>query len=141
MDIKSVKVDSARGERGDWIGNIPGMGDLRLHVRSFSNSDYQGFLAKEFSAVPREQRIGGRTDAPLMPNVRDAIITRGMVEHVLLGWENLTEGGNTVEFSKEASMNYLSDPDYRVFNEAVTWAATMVEKIREDEVQSATGNS
>lgn len=141
MDIKSVKVDSARGERGDWVDNIPGMGDLRLQVRSYSNSDYQAFLAKEIAAVPREKRVNKKAGEALLPAVRDAIITRATVECILLGWENLTEGGEPVAYSKEAAMNYLSDPDYRVLNDAVDYAARTVEQIREDEVENATGNS
>lgn len=140
MDIKSVKVDAARGERGDWISDIPGMGDLRLQVRSFSCGDYQAFLAREFAAVPREQRVEGKVNAPLMPEVRDAIVNRGTAEIILLGWDNLTEGGEPVPFSKERALEYLTNPDYRVFGEAVTYAGSVVERIREDEVQAATGN-
>lgn len=141
MDIKSVKVDSARGERGDWVGDIPGMGDLRLKVRSFACTDYQAFLAKEIAAVPREQRVDGRAGAPLLPHIRDAIITRGTVEVILLDWQNLTEGGEAVPFSKEKAMDYLADPDYRVLNEAVSHAAGIVELLRAEEVGAATGNS
>lgn len=141
MDIKSVKVDSARGERGDWVGDIPGMGDLRLHVRSYASSDYQAFLVKEIAAVPREQRVGKKAGAPLLPNVSHAISVRAMVECILLGWENLTEGGDPVPYSKERAMDYLADSDFRVFYDAVDWSARTVDQIREDEVENATGNS
>lgn len=141
MDIKRVKVDAARGERGDWIGDIPGMGDLRLHVRGFANTDYTAFIAREVGAVPKEQREGGRAFAPLLPNVRDGIVTRGMVEHILLGWDNLTEDGQPVAYSKEMAMNYLADPDFRVFFSAVEWAAGQVDQIRDEEVKGASGNS
>lgn len=141
MDIKRVKVDAARGERGDWIGDIPGMGDLRLHVRGFANTDYTAFIVREVGAAPKEQREGGRVGAALLPNVRDAITTRGIVEHILLGWENLTEGDEPVAYSKEMAMNYLSDPDFRVFSAAVEWAAGQVDQIRAEEVRGASGNS
>lgn len=141
MDIKSVKVDSKRGERGDWVDNIPGMGDLRLRVRSYANSDYQAFLSKEIAAVPREKRVEGRVGGALLPQVRDDMITRGIVEHILLGWENLSEGGEPIPYSKEKATEFMVDPDYRDLRDAVNWAATDVERIREDEVNNATGNS
>ena len=141
MDIKGIKVDSVRGERGDWIDNIPGMGDLRLYVRSFSNTDYQAFLAAEVAKVPPKDRVGGVQSGALLPHIKEAILTRGLVAHILRDWQNLTEGGVTVDYSEEMAMNYMADPDYRQFREVVEWAAGQVEKYREAEVEAAVGNS
>ena len=141
MDIKGTKVDSARGERGDWVDNIPGMGDLRLNVRSFNNTDYQAFLASEVAKVPAKDRVGGLQTGALLPHIRDAILTRGAAAHILRDWQNLSEGESVIDYSAEAAMNYLADPDYRVFRNAVEWAAEQVERVRENEVQAVVGNS
>lgn len=141
MDLKSIKVDTARGERGDWIENIPGMGDLRLKVRSFNNADYQAFMAAEYAKVTASDRVGGVPSGPVVSKVRDAIVVRGMVAHILKDWQNLQENGQVVDYSEEMAMNYLADPDYRAFSEAVSQAAVDVEKVREAEVQAVVGNS
>ena len=129
MRLSSMKVNSARAEAGDWVGDIPDMGDLRLHVRGFTNSDYAAFSTKESTTVSREQREGGSTHGAILPKVRDEIMVRGMVEHILLGWENLIgDDEQPIAYSKEQATAFLSDPDYRPLRNAVAWAAAMLEE-------------
>lgn len=142
MKLKSIKVNSTRAQQGAWIDGIPQMGDLALRVRGFSNTDYAAFMAREVAAVPRDQREGGRLAGGLLPNVRDAILTRGMVEHILLDWKNLTdEDDQPVDYSKEQAMTLLCDPDFRPLRDAVAWAANVVEEVEADKVETAVGNS
>ncbi|PJI56007.1 hypothetical protein CTI14_00290 [Methylobacterium radiotolerans] len=142
MKLSSLKVNSTRAEQGDWVGDLPQMGDLRLKVRGFSNTDYAAFLAKEGAAVPRDQREGGRRDGPILPKVRDGILIRGMVEHILVDWDGLTDDAEQpLPFSKERAMELLADPDFRPFRDAVAYAATIVEEVEADKVEAVAGNS
>jgi hypothetical protein len=142
MKLSSLKVNSTRAQQGAWVDQIPGMGDLRLHVRGFTNTDYAAFMAKEVASVPRDQREGGRRDGALLPKYRDAILVRGMLEHILVDWDGLTdEDEQPVAYSKEQAMTLLADPDFRPFRDAVAWAAGEVEEMESDRVESAVGNS
>lgn len=142
MKLSSLKVNSSRAEQGAWVKDLPGMGDLRLKVRGFSNTDYAAFMAREVAAVPRDQREGGRRDGGLKPQTRDALLIRGMVEHILVDWDGLTdEEEQPVPFSKEQAMALLADPDFRPFRDAVAFAAGEVEEVESDRVEAVVGNS
>jgi hypothetical protein len=142
MKLSSLKINSTRGEQGAWVKDLPGMGDLRLKVRGFSNTDYAAFMSKEVAAVPRDQREGGRRDGALKQKARDTLLIRGMVEHILVDWDGLTDDNEKpVPFSKERAMDLLLDPDLRPFREAVAFAAAEVEEAESDRVESVVPNS
>jgi len=141
MKLSSMKVNAARAEQGAWVKDLPGMGDLRLRVRGFSNTDYTAFLAKEVAAAPRDQREGNRSDGPLKNKARDAIFIRGMAEHILIDWDKLTdENDKPIPYSKERAMDMLLDPDLRPFREAVAVAAAEIEQVESDRVEAVVGN-
>jgi hypothetical protein len=138
MKLGALKIDSTRAEQGAWISQIPDMGDLRLKVRGFGNSDYQRVLARETAAVPRENRTAGRID----PNVLENIMAVCMLETVLIDWAGLTgDDDQPIEYSKDMARTLLTDPDYRPFRDAVAWAARVVEEISSTSVEGAMGNS
>jgi len=142
MKLSSMKVNAARAEQGAWVKDLPGMGDLRLRGRGFSNTDYTAFLAKEGAAIPRDQRVGNRSDGALKPEARDTLFIRGMAEHILVDWENLTdENDKPIPYSKERAMGMLLDPDLRPFREAVAFAGAEVEQVESDRVEAVVGNS
>jgi hypothetical protein len=130
MDIKEIAVDSARIEKGDWIGDLPEMGDVELHVRGIGNSDYRKLQQKLIEGVPRSKRVGGR----ISQEDNDRISNECLVETVLLGWRGITNGGKPLPFSKEKAREMIFEPDYRRFREAVIYAATLVAD-REDEAE------
>lgn len=142
MKLSSLKINSSRAEQGAWVRDLPEMGDLRLKVRGFGNTDYSAFLAKERALVPRDQREGGRRDGAIKQQHADAILVRGMVEHILMDWDGLTdEHDKPLPFSKERAMAFLADPDFRPFRSAVVFAASEVEEMESDRVESAVPNS
>lgn len=134
MKLASLKIDSARIERGDWVGQIPGMGDLELKVRGFGNSDYQRIIAREQQVIGRDKRINGRID----PVTLDGI----MAKTILLDWRGLTGADDQPEpYTKELATKLLTDPDFRPFQEAVSWAANVVQDARAKRTKEAVGNS
>lgn len=138
MKLASLKIDSARIEQGDWVGQIPGMGDLELKVRGFGNSDYQRIIAREQQAIGRDKRINGRID----PVTLDGIMARAMAEAILLDWRGLTGADDQPEpYTKELATKLLTDPDFRPFQEAVSWAANVVQDARAERTEEAVGNS
>lgn len=123
MKISAVKVDSARIERGVWVGNIPEMGDVELLVRGWNNVAFRRMQQELIRALPRAQRRGPALD----PAVQDRITARCLAETVLYGWRNVEDDdGKPIAYSKELALEWLLDPDMRAFFDAVTWAAMSV---------------
>lgn len=122
MDMQGVKVDPVKIEQGAWVDNIPDMGDLRLQVRGANNADWRRLQARLIAAVPRNKRVGGRID----PDESDRITSILIRDAGLTGWENVTDGGAAVAYSKDVANTYLTDPAFRAFRDAALWACTIV---------------
>lgn len=126
MNIEDLRRDAKAVERTAWIEAIPDMGDLRLHVRGLGNAEYRRLQERLSDGVQRADRINGRPD----PIARDRIVAQCLAETVLLGWENLTDAkGKPVPFSQEKGREFLMDPDFALFRDAVAWAAARVAEI------------
>ena len=137
MKLSSLKIDSAKAEQGAWIGDIPDCGDLALRVRGSQNADARRLRAKLIDAVPRDQRINGRID----PAALDAIATRIMAETIVMDWSGLAgDDGQPILFSREAASRLLSDPDLRLFRDAVAWASERVGENAVEQIKADVGN-
>ncbi|HEX2554251.1 MAG TPA: hypothetical protein VHL98_11145 [Microvirga sp.] len=137
MKLNDITVDAVKIEAGAWIGDIPEMGDLRLHVRGINNADYRRMQTKLLDAVPRAKRQGGRVD----PDEQDRVTNQCLVATVLLGWENFEDQDGSIPFSREKARELLSDPRYRRFRDAVIWAAVAVGEAQAADLEADQGNS
>lgn len=122
MDLSNVSVDPVKVEQGEWVGNIPQMGDLRLRIRGAENADWRRLQSKLIAAIPRQLRIGGQID----PDEADRITSVLLRDAALLDWENLSEDGKPLAYSKENADRLLTDPTYRRFRDAALWASQNV---------------
>lgn len=138
MDLAAIKVDSAKIEGGDWVGDLPGLGNLRLKVRGLGCMAYRLATEKRVRALPRSQRA---KDGSIAPAAADKLAGEAMAEALLLDWENLTSGGKTVPYSRERAVELLSNPDYRDFRSAVQFAAAIVAANDEAHEEALLGNS
>lgn len=119
MKLSSLKIDAAKLEKGDWVADIPGLGDIELKVRGLGNADHRKRQTELVTALPRHKR----KDVAEM----DSIDVRLLVETVLLDWRNVSDdAGEPVAFSAEAATSILSDPELVAFRQGVIWAATTV---------------
>lgn len=128
MDISSVKRDSAAIEAGQWVGDIPGMGTLRLKVRGSGSAVYTATLSRLSRAVERAER---NRDGSLKTEAATRVMGTAMHQAVLLDWDGLTDNGKPVPYDKELALTMLTSPDYRPFLDAVVFAASVVENGRE----------
>jgi hypothetical protein len=127
MDLNDAAVDPVRVEQGEWIGEkygtpIPDMGELCLKVRGVENGDWRRLQMKLIAAVPRNKRPGGQID----PDEADRITSVLLRDAALLDWENLTQGGKVVAYSRDVATGLLTEPEFRRFRAAVLWAAQQV---------------
>lgn len=125
MEIKSLKRDSANAEAGQWVSDIPGMGDVRLKVRGFYSPTVIAIRSRKERAVPRDDR---ERDGSLKPSVAMRIMGETMHEAVLLDWDGFTNEGEPLAFDRALAKDWLTDPDFSAFADAVAWAAQVVDK-------------
>ena len=134
MKLASLKIDSAKLEQGDWVDDIPGVGDIRLLVRGIGNDDYRRRQAELTAALPRHMRKE--------PAAQDKVANALIVETLLEGWEKVEgDDGKPLPFSREAVLAILSDPDMRAFNDGVIWAASVVAERRQADLDVDVGKS
>lgn len=137
MKLTAMKVNSRAIEAGEWVDNLPEMGDLELHVRGLGNSEYRAHYAKIVEALPRADKIDGRPT----PEAAERVVVECIVETILLGWRGVEDdAGAPVPFSKDQARALLTDPDFRPFRDAVSLAASRVADSRAADVEVASKN-
>lgn len=136
MKLSEIKVDATAVESGQWIGDIPEMGNLRLLVRGLNNSDYKRMSAKLYAATPRAERPGGR----LTPEAGEKLQARCLAATVLIDWDGLEDDNGPVAFASDLALKLLLDPSYAAFRDGVVWAATQVGAGRAEDAEEAAKN-
>lgn len=125
MDLSNLKRDSGRIESGEWVDDIPGMGDLRLRVRGLSSPTVTALRARKQRKATKSERNG---DGSLKTDVELRIFGEVLHEAVLLEWDCLTDGGVAIPYDAEKARKWLTDPDFMPFADAVTYAAQIVDR-------------
>lgn len=138
MKLSEIKIDPKKFEQGDWVGEIPEMGELRLKVRGIGNSDFRRMQSKLTEAEPRKYRVAGR----LPPERQDAITAQCLLHTVLIDWDGVQgEDGQPLPYSEELARDLLTKPEFKRFREAVAWAANVVAEDIQEGVDDAGKNS
>jgi hypothetical protein len=138
MDIQSIKKDSAAIAEGQWVENIPGMGDLTLKVRGSSANYVMAVRARKQRNAPNEDRAA---DGSLTVDATLRIETEVLYEAVLLDWGGLTDGGQPVKYDSALAKEWLTNPDFRDFADAVVWASGVVSRTTKAVKEKAAKNS
>lgn len=136
MDLSSLKTSTAVVEAGDWVDNIPDMGDLRLKVRGSGNAKWRRLQQQLVAAVPRGKKVNGR----ITPEEQDRIIAICIRDTALDDWENITDGGAAVPYSKDKAFTLLTDPLTRAFFDACVWACSVVGESASDSQEADVKN-
>lgn len=135
MKLKDLKVNPELVNKGEWIGNLPELEDLEVHVRGLGNPDYRRVQAQKIRQLPRSKRVGGM----ISDEDNERIMTECLHETCLLGWRNLLgDDDKPLPYTKEKAKELLFDPQYADFRDAVVYAARQVgrNKVAEKEVQA-----
>ena len=125
MDLQSLKRDTAAIDGGQWVDDIPGMGNIRLKVRGLSSPQVVAYRARLERAVPKQQR---NRDGSVKTAKAMEIMGQLLADKILLDWEGLEDGGEPMPYSHEAATAILTNPDFLPFADAVTWAAQVVDR-------------
>ena len=136
MEINKLRRDSSKIEGGDWVDNIPGMGDLRLKVRGSNSRIVRKALSKKVFGLD-----GPIPEEGLPDDVSDRIDAEVSAESVLLDWDGLTQDGKPFPYDPEVAKAWLADLDFDDFKRAVDYAANVVAKRRKEAEESIAKNS
>ncbi len=135
MDLANVRVDAARAKQGEWIKDIPGLGDIELLVRGSNSPQFRLAQAKAQRTIPRgARREGGFID----PEAADTANGQALAE-ILLDWRNISIDGAALPYSTAAALKLLTDPDMATFRDAVAWASDQVALLRKEDDDAALG--
>lgn len=137
MDIQSLALDTAAINDGTWVSDIPGMGDVRLKVRGMRADVVVELRARKTRALPKDQR--GRDGAPTAAATK-RILKEVLHEAVLLDWNGMTDGGKPVIYDAGRAKDWLTDPRFERFADAVVAAASFVDEGEAEAVEDAAGN-
>lgn len=138
MKLSDIKIDAGKLEQGDWVSDIPDMGELRLKVRGIGNSDFRKMQARLIEAEPRQYKVSGR----LPPERQDAITAQCLLHTVLIDWDGLRdEAGQPLPYTQDLARDLLTQPEYKRFRDAVTWAANVVAETVATDGEEAGKNS
>lgn len=123
MKLSQHVIDPVKLEDGDWVENIPEMGDLRLKVKGARNKAWERMQRVLLDAVPRKLKVGGRVDQAEQDRITSILLR----DACLLDWGKLEgDDGTLIPYSKEMANTLLTDPQYRNFRDAVAWAGNIV---------------
>lgn len=132
MDLSAVRVDLTRSKAGEWVKNIPGLGDIELKIKGSNTPAFRLGRIRAQKAIPAGARL---EDGLIDPEEADK--SNGLVlADLLVDWKNVNDGDAEVPFSREAAVRFLTDPELPVFRDGVAYAADEVatlRKAKEDE--------
>lgn len=137
MDISKIRRNVKAITEGEWVGNIPGAGELRLKVRGMTAPEVREFRSKLERSAPSEDR---HPDGTLRSGKSMEILAETLIEKVLLDWDGLTDDGNPVKYSPALAREWLTNPEYEEFGDAVVWAAHFVDRLRIKKTEEIAGN-
>lgn len=138
MKISEIQIDPEKLENGAWVKEIPEMEGLELRVRGIGCAEFRKLQAKLFEAIPRSRRLKGRVSQEDQDRILDTCLHRV----ILLDWRGIEDDADQpIAYEKGLALEYLTNPKFKKFREAVVWAASTVAEDDAADVEEAVGNS
>ncbi len=132
MDIGKLEV-AAPIYDGQWVKDIPGLGDARLKVRGLSSPQARKLRNRLFASE-------GVAGEKLTDEAVERIASQVALKALLLDWEGFTEHGQPVPYDATLAEIWLTDPKFAVFADAVIIAASRVDALEEKYFVDVTKN-
>lgn len=121
LSSAALNIDAING--GEWVANLPGLGDFTVKVKGVGNEEYRLLVSRLTRDALRTKRAGEELSTAEV----DAIGVRALLETVLIDWANLTDdAGAQIPYSMDRAQEFLADPRYRPIRDGVEWAARIV---------------
>lgn len=123
MDLRNVRIDTESEVKGVWV-EIDNQ--TKLLIASAKSPAYKKVL-RDALRTEIDKLNGEQLDEEKI----DEISTEILAEHILLGWEGLTEGGEPIVYSTEKAYDILTDKAFRQFKEFVVSKADDISLFRD----------
>lgn len=138
MKLSDIKRDTTAIAQGQWVGELDGMGDLRLKVRGISTPSVLATKSAKTRAALKKDRM---RDGSLTQEAENRIWGEVMAEVILLDWEGvLDENGKPLKYDPALALQLCTHPDWAVFAVAVVEAASRVDADNTGKIEEVSGN-
>lgn len=135
MEISALKATSDALEAGEWVDNLPHLGDVALCIRPVQSHTVKRALGRAMRAVGPEGRSAG---GDILPDVQDEIDHQVTLDVILVDWKNLTQDGEPLPYDRELAAEWLRLP---LFAGAVRLAAQRAAAKADKRLEDLKGNS
>lgn len=123
MKLSTIAVDPKAVEDGEWVKNLPEMGDLELKARGQNCAKWRKLQQTLIRELPRHLR--NRPDG-LPVDVQDSITNKLLARVGIMDWKNLELDDGVKPYSKELAEKLIADPVYQLFRDACVTATARV---------------
>jgi len=120
MDIGEIRQRDTAFTDGEWVGDLPGCGDMRVKVRAFQSPQVVSTWGRLSRAAPNDER---QADGQLTEDAHARIDREVLLDVVLLDWDGLTDNGEPVPYSRDMARQFIQ---VGLFEAAVRYAAARV---------------
>lgn len=134
FDISRMRTDQSAENDGVWIDFE---GGLRLKIARLNNDHHQEYMMNLRRKYQKTKRMG--EEAEIGSSKLRELSVEGMVECILLGWDNMIEEGKAISYSKEEATRLLTE--YREFYRLVEEEAANIDNFRAETEAEELGNS
>lgn len=136
VKLGSLRADVARERDGDWV-EIPDLPGVSLKVRGFSYGPFT--MARDIVQMKWSRRYGRE---PVPVEVSFPENGKLYAEHILLDWKGFVDDdGKDVPYTREASLELLTDPAFRELHDHIRYAGTKLAQTEVEFVDAAAKNS
>ncbi len=133
IGLAGMMVNSKDAIEGVWV-NIMGPFDVR--VARANNPRYRSVFQRLFTSALQENNADGMEDLP--EGMFDQIQTEAMAETILVGWRGIhDEDGKVIPYSKEKSLEILSNPDAYEIRSTIEVASVTRDRFVSADLESA----
>jgi hypothetical protein len=136
--LNRIATSTERAADGQWVEFCPAQGDepaLELKIARIGNPRYAQRLQELVRPHRRKVRMGFDEDM-------EQFVKVAVAECVLVDWRGLEgEDGKPIPYSKEKSVELLTDPIYSDLLDFVMDVGGDAAIYREQEIQTTAGNS
>jgi len=136
--LNRIATSTERAADGQWVEFCPAQGDepaLELKIARIGNPRYAQRLQELVRPHRRKVRMGFDEDM-------EQLVKIAVAECVLVDWRGLEdEDGNAIPYSKETSVEILTNPAYSDLMDFVMDVGGDAAIYRENEIQATAGNS
>jgi hypothetical protein len=123
MKLSTIAVDPKAIEDGEWVKDLPEMGDLELKCRGQNSVSWRRLQRRLIDQLPRSLR---NHPNGLPVATQDMINNKCLIGAGILDWKNLELDDGVHPYSKELAEKLISDPVFQIFRDACFIATSRV---------------